>query len=164
MWACRSSLCSACVCLMLTLMPHVAGRAWSWQALLMWREWGWARPLSRCDLWPCHAPSISLAEAFQSRWRGTWRRGCQCVKGCWLCGDGFAPPMQLCGWNVIDIVCLLVLSRLCCTIGIVCGLPVVGQNFLENGPPWGTRWCCCGLFWSRPASSPLSILNEHFRL
>ena len=39
-------------------------------------------------------------------------------------------------WNVIDvIVCLLVLTRLCCIIGIVCGLPVVGGNFLENGPP-----------------------------
>ena len=34
-------------------------------------------------------------------------------------------------WNVINIVCLLVSTRLCCTIDIVCGLPVVGQNFLE---------------------------------
>ena len=46
-----------------------------------------------------------------------------------------APPSQEVGcvvvvgvwWNVINvIVCLLVLTRLCCTIGIVCGLLVVG--------------------------------------
>ena len=51
----------------------------------------------------------------------------------WRSGGGFAPRMQELGcvvvvgvwWNVIDvIVCLLVLSRLCCTSGIVCGLPV----------------------------------------
>ena len=38
--------------------------------------------------------------------------------------------------------CLLVLTRLCCVLGIVCGLPVVSRNFLENGPPWGTGWRC----------------------
>ena len=33
-------------------------------------------------------------------------------------------------------------------------------NFLDNGPPWGTGWCCCGRpLPSGPASSPLSILN-----
>ena len=38
-------------------------------------------------------------------------------------------------WDVIDvIVYFLVLTRLCCTIDIVCTLPVVGQNFLENVP------------------------------
>ena len=48
-----------------------------------------------------------------------WKRGCQCVKGCWLFGGGFAPPTQEVGcvvvvgvwWNFIDvIVCLLVLT------------------------------------------------------
>ena len=51
----------------------------------------------------------------------------------------------LCGGMSSTSLCafLLVLTMLCCTMGIVCGLPVVGQNFLENGPPWGTGWCCC---------------------
>ena len=52
-------------------------------------------------------------------------------------------------WNVIDVIVnLLVLTRLCCTIGIVCGrLPVVGQNFLENGR---MVWCCCGCVLAPP--------------
>ena len=37
-------------------------------------------------------------------------------------------------WNVKDvIICLSVLWRLYCNSGIVCGLPVVSQNFLEMG-------------------------------
>ena len=46
---------------------------------------------------------------------------------------GLAPPRKMCVVVVGDvIVCHLLLTRLCC---IVCGLPVVGQNLLENGPP-----------------------------
>ena len=33
-------------------------------------------------------------------------------------------------WVVVEHHCV---PGLCCTIGIVCGLPVVGQNFLEMG-------------------------------
>ena len=111
--------------------------------------------LSRHDLWPFATPlplawqrpsspvqSVNEVEDPRAGWR--IRRGCQCVKGCWLCGDGLAPPMQEVSCVVmVGHVCLLVLTRLCCTIGFVCGLPVVVQNFLENGPPWGTGWCCC---------------------
>ena len=61
------------------------------------------------------------------------------------------PPTKVVWWNV-----LLMLTRLCCAIGIVCGLPVVGRNFLENGPP-----CVVGMSWPLP-SGPMSILNEHF--
>ena len=46
-------------------------------------------------------------------------------------------------WNGTDIiVCILMLSRLCCVSGNVCGLPVVSQIFTKNGCPWGTGWCC----------------------
>ena len=82
----------------------------------------------------------------------SWRRGWQYVKGYWLCGCGFVPLTQQVGcvvvvgvwWNVTDIiVCLLVLYSIYClwTSG---GLPVISQNSLENGHPWGTEWCCCG--------------------
>ena len=54
-------------------------------------------------------------------------------KCCWLCGGGLSPPMQEVGRHCVP----LVLIRLCSTIGIVCGLPVVSRNFLESGPPWG---------------------------
>ena len=37
-------------------------------------------------------------------------------------------------WGVVMDV-MVCLSRLCCNGGIVCGLPVVCQNFLENGHP-----------------------------
>ena len=39
--------------------------------------------------------------------------------------DLLHPRRKWLWWNVIDVlVCLLVLTRLCCIIGIVCGLPV----------------------------------------
>ena len=56
------------------------------------------------------------------------------------------------------------LTRLCYTIGIICGrLLVVGQNFLENVEE--QDGAVVGVFWSlpsSPASSP--IFNAHFRL
>ena len=65
-------------------------------------------------------------------------------------------------WNVI--VCLLVLSRLCCTIGIVSGLPVGFWWLVEiswrTGPLAEQDGAVVGVFWalpSDPASSPLSI-------
>ena len=81
-----------------------------------------------------------------------WRWTCSTHAGSGWCGCG--------GCHDVN-VCLLVLTRLCCT---VCGLPVVGRNFLENEPPWGTGWWCCGcVLPSLPAQLP-SILNAHFWL
>ena len=81
-----------------------------------------------------------------------------------MCGGGFVPPTHEVGcvvvvmvwWNVI--VCLLVLTGLCCTVR---GLPV--------GFRWSVKlsWileehdgAVVGVFWplpSAPASGPLSI-------
>ena len=50
-----------------------------------------------------------------------------------MCGGGVAPLMQKVGYVVVEgdiIVCLLVLSRLCYTSGIVFGLPVGGPSKL----------------------------------
>ena len=47
------------------------------------------------------------------------------------------------------------------------GLPVVGRNFLENGPLEKQDGAVVGVFWpvpSGPTSGPLSILNAHFQL
>ena len=88
----------------------------------------------------------------------------------WNGGHSLAAGEAVSVWNVVD--CVLLHPRrkwvvwlwwgcggmgLCCTIGI--GLPVVSQNFSENGPPWGTGWCCCGCV----LAPPLSILIAHFR-
>ena len=75
-------------------------------------------------------------------------------------------------WNVIDVlVCLLVLTRLCCIIGIVCGLPVGFRWSVEISWRMGLLeeqdGAVVGVFLplpSGPASGPLSILNAHFRL
>ena len=79
--------------------------------------------------------------------------GCVVVVGVW--------------WNVINvIVCLLVLTRLCCTIGIVCGLLVGYQWSVEISWRMGLLAEEDGaVFWPLPsglASSPLSILDAHF--
>ena len=73
----------------------------------------------------CHTPSIALAEAW-------WRTqvaggGCQCAKGC-IEVDLLHPHRKaVVSLHVIDvIVCLLVLSRLCCNSD--CGLPVDGRS------------------------------------
>ena len=39
-------------------------------------------------------------------------------------------------WAVVECHCVLYYWH--------CGLLVVSRNFLKNGPPWGTGWCCCG--------------------
>ena len=132
------------------------------QAMLMWHEWVCACPLSG---WPLTfpRPSIGLAEALQSsvnevdnlvEWRAQsdWKRSCQCVKGCWLCGGGLAPPTQEVGCVVVVIdviVCLLVLTRLCCTT--VCGLPEA--KFLRE---W--TWWCCGCVLAPPIKCTLPAL------
>jgi len=62
---------------------------------------------------------LSLCESLFMVWR--WIYSTHAGNG--LCGCGKC--------NVTDITaCLLVLSRLCCNSGIVCGRPVVGQTFL----------------------------------
>ena len=68
-----------------------------------------------------------------------------------MCRGGAALPTQpvVCvimwavSWlNDIDsIVFILVLSRLCCGSGIVCGLLVVSQHFIENGSACSTERC-----------------------
>ena len=103
------------------------------------------------SIWPGRGLPVRFRQLMRWRtqveWSG-WRRGCQCVKGFWICSTHVGSGLCGCGgvwWNVIDvIVCLLMLTRLCCTSGVVCGLPVVSQKFLENGGPLSTGWCCCG--------------------
>ena len=147
-----------------------------------------ARGLSWHDLWPfttpLHWPGRGSPVLFSQlmRWRTQveWQaqsgwRGFQCVEGCWLCGGGLAPPTQevhcvvVVGvwWNVIDVIeCLLVLTRLCCTNDVVCGLPVGFQWSVEISWRMGLleEHGVVGVFWPLPSSSPLSILNAHFRL
>ena len=68
--------------------------------------------------------------------------------------DLLHPHRKWAGWNVVDIIWL------CCTIGIVCGLPVVSQIFwrmdLEK-----QEGAVVGVFWPLPFGPPLSILNAH---
>ena len=94
-----------------------------------------SRALSRRDLWPFTTPPPLAWQRPSSPAQSVNEvedpgvKVVDCVEVDLLAGSG------LCG------ECH---RRLCCTIGIVCGLPVVGGNFLENGSPWGTGWCCCG--------------------
>ena len=121
--------------------------------------------------WPDRGPPVLFSQLMKWRTHVEWRaqpggrRGCQCVKGCWLFGGGLAPPMQEVGCveDVINvIVCLLVLTRLCSTIGIAdFRWASSGRSkFLGEGLPWGTGWYCCGcvLAPSGPVSGPLSML------
>ena len=58
------------------------------------------------------------------------------------------------------------LTRLCCIFGIVCGLPVGFRCSVEIS--WRMDLlekqdgAVVGVFWTLPASGPLSILNAHF--
>ena len=66
-------------------------------------------------------------------------------------------------WDVI--VCLLVLTRLCCALFVTSG----GRwKFLGEWASFRNRmvllWACLLPLTSGPASGPLSILNAHFRL
>ena len=104
-----------------------------------------------------------------------WRRGCQvvyCVKV-----DLLHPLRKWVVWlwwgNVIDVIeHLLVLSRLCCTSGIVCGLPLGFRWSVKISWRMGVfeeqdGGTAVGVLWSLPsgpASGPLSILNAHFQL
>ena len=56
--------------------------------------------------------------------------------------------------NVIDVI--LVLTRLSCTIGIVCGLPVVGRISWRMGCLEVQDGGVVGVFWPLP-------LSAHFR-
>ena len=82
---------------------------------------------------------------------------------------GCAIVLGVC-WNVIDdLVFVLVLSELCCTSGIVCGLPV-GFRWsvkisLRMGIPEEQDGAVVGVFWPLPsglASGPLGTLNARF--
>ena len=83
-------------------------------------------------------------------------RGLRCVVVAW--------------WNVINVtVCLLVLTRLCCIIGIVFFFyfrlasggrsKFIGE--LASMRKWMVQLCA---FLLLPVSGPLSILYAHFRL
>ena len=100
---------------------------------------------------------LSVCERLLSVWRWTYstHAGSECVVvvGVW--------------WNVIDvIVCLLVLTRPCCTIDTVCGLLVGFQWLVQISWRMGLleeqEGAVVGVFWLLPsgsASSPLSTLN-----
>ena len=82
----------------------------------------------------------------------------------WICSTHAGSGLF--GCDTIDIVCLLVLSRLCCTIGIVCGLPVGFRWSVEISFRTGLLkeqdGAVVGVFWplsSVPASGPLSVLK-----
>ena len=110
----------------------------------------------------CHTPSIGLVEAFQSD-HGGWRRGCQVIDCVEV--DLLHPRRKWVVWlwwgYVIDlIVCLLVLTRLCFTIGIFCGLPVCFRwsKFLGEWASLRNRmvllWVCpVPPFWLRSLST-----------
>ena len=115
---------------------------------------GSGRTLCRHDFW-YHAPSIGPPVLFSQlmNWRtqvewwaqSGWRRGCRCVKDCWLCGGGLARRKGVVWlWNVIDVI-------MCLDQAVLyywhCGLLVVNWNFLESGPPW---WWCVGVFCQLP--------------
>ena len=74
-----------------------------------------------------------------------------CRSGLRLCGGGVC-------WNVIDVlVCFLVLSRQWHCLWTSGGLPVVGQNFLENWASLTNRMVfLCVLV------LPSCVLNAHF--
>ena len=60
--------------------------------------------------------------------------------------------------------CVLALRKLCVLIGIDCGFPVASQYLMVLEAQGGA---VLGMAWPLPsgsASSPLRILNEHFRL
>ena len=151
----------ACLVVHALMLPQVGC------ASLVLHEWGWECPR---DFWTLPCPSIGLAEA------SYWPVGIYVVwleerlsLCCWLCGGGFAPPTQevdcvvVVGvwWNVI--VCLLVLTRLYCTIGIVCGLLVGFRQSVKISWWMGILeeqdGAVVGVFWPRPASGPLSIIK-----
>ena len=87
---------------------------------------------------------MSLRTQVQLRAVSSWRGACLRVKGWQLCGGGVAPPTQGVGRAIVlgvwcsgtdVIVCILMLLRLCCVSGNVCGFLVVSQIFIENGRP-----------------------------
>ena len=98
------------------------------------------------------------------RWRTQveWRaqlKGCHFVR---LCGGGFVPPTQevvVVGVVIDVIVCLLVLSKLWCTIGIVCGLPVGFRWSVKS--EWVTLWNRTVLLWVCFGTSHLAQLPVH---
>ena len=90
--------------------------------------------------WPGGGPPVLFSQLMRWRTQVEWRAQSFIV------------------WKIVDCVEVdllhphkkwVVLTSLCAFwcwpgCGIVCGLSVVGRNFLENGPPWGTGWCSCG--------------------
>ena len=80
----------------------------------------WVRHLSEWPFTFYHAPSIRGPPVLFSQLM-RWR-------GYWLCGGGLAPPMQKVG-------CVVVVEL---------------ESVLENRPPWGTGWCCCGCVLALP--------------
>ena len=86
-----------------------------------------------CDL--CYTPAIEAFQAAVNEVGGSGGTAGAVLleEGCEkLCGGGYASPMQEVGdmvvmgvwWKVVDIV-------LCCTTGIVCGLPVGFQRLVK---------------------------------
>ena len=186
MWGMPSHSCAVHACVNWLIDAGFEASSWTWISgavlcswtLFMWREWEWMLPHS---VWPLtldtslplawQRPSILVQSGGMAgtiwleeklsvceRLMNVWRWICSTHAGSELCGCG--------GGNVNDvIVCLLVLFKLCCTIGIVCGLPMVSQNFLENGRP---GWWCCGWVLAHPfrilissQSFPFCMPGEH---
>ena len=110
-----------------------------------------------------------------------WRIACLHVKGWRLCGGSVAPPTQEVGrtivlgvwWSGTDIiVCILILLRLCCVSGNVCGLPV-GFRWSVNfswrvGVLEEQDGVVLGVYWPLPSDldsfQSLEYVNEHFQL
>ena len=89
-------------------------------------------PLALAIAHPNPSPSVNeLEEQLQAVC--CWRGACVLVKGWWLCVGGVAPSTQEVSraivlgmwWNGTDVIlCVLMLSRLCCVSGHTCGLTV----------------------------------------
>ena len=86
-----------------------------------------ARAFSWFDLWPFamptplawQRPSSLVRTRVERQAESGWRKGCQCVTSCWLCGPCRKLVMWLwwnCGGMPSTSLCAF---RLCCTIGIV---------------------------------------------
>ena len=141
-------------------------RCWLCIALLTRREWECARALTFC-----HAPSIGLAEQSVNevedplRAQSGWRRGFQCVKG-WACSTHAGSGLCGSGRGVVECH-----RHPCVPFGVDQAVLYYWHCLWTSGGRWkflGEQdGAVVGVFLplpSGPASSPLSVLNAHFRL
>ena len=148
-------MCSVCVCVC-DCRLHILSWVWlSGEVLSLIALWGVACLLLCVAFYLCHFPPLACWKPLKpvQLVNEVEDPGGMLVIVCrWCCATHTGSELCHCMWRFGWMA--LTSFWWCCVLVVdFGGLPVVSQNFIENGCPWGTGWWYCGcVSWHVPSS------------